>query len=242
MRALFANKKIDYEKACRLTRYEMELREKQIELVQLQTWAIKNQKKIVVIFEGRDLAGKGGAIRRITAHINPRYFKIVALDKPTKAEQGQWYFQRYVNQLPKPGEIVFFDRSWYNRAMVEPVNGFCTRKQYRTFMSQVNDFERMIIQSNTILIKFYFSITKEEQARRLTEVKASELKRWKISPLDEKAQELWNQYSKYKRAMHKKTNTDYAPWVIIDANKKTTARLQAISHILETVPYKKKRR
>lgn len=242
LKALFANKNIDLEKAIRDAQYETELRKKQAELVKLQTWVIQNKKKIVIIFEGRDVAGKGGAIRRLTAHINPRHFKIVALDIPTIAEQGQWYFQRYVNQLPKPGEIVFFDRSWYNRAVVEPVNGFCTKEEYSIFMSQVNDFERMIIQSNTILIKFYFSITKDEQARRLAEIKESDLKRWKISPVDERAQELWNQYTKYKKLMHKKTNTDYAPWVIIDANKKTNARIEAINHILSTIPYKTRRK
>jgi polyphosphate kinase len=239
LKALFANKKVDLEKALQGAQYETELRNKQAELVKLQAWAINNDKKIVIIFEGRDVAGKGGAIRRLSAHINPRYYKIVALDIPTIEEQGQWYFQRYVNQLPKPGEIVFFDRSWYNRAVVEPVNGFCTKKEYNVFMSQVNDFERMIIQSNTILIKFYFSITKEEQARRLAEIKESDLKRWKISPVDERAQELWDEYTKYKRLMHKKTSTELAPWVIIDANKKTDARIAAINHILKTVPYKK---
>jgi polyphosphate kinase 2 len=238
LKALFANKKVDLEKALRDAQYEEALREKQAELVKLQAWAIKNNKKIIINFEGRDVAGKGGAIRRLSAHINPRYYKIVALDIPTIEEQGQWYFQRYVNHLPKPGEIVFFDRSWYNRAVVEPVNGFCTKKEYSIFMSQVNDFERMIIQSNTILIKFYFSITKKEQARRFAEIQESDLKRWKISPVDERAQELWGQYTRYKKMMYQKTNTAYAPWIIIDANKKTNARLETINHILKTIPYK----
>ena len=152
---LFAEEEINHEKVLKNIKYENRLRKHQVELVKLQSWAIENKKKIVVIFEGRDAAGKGGAIRRITAHINPRYFRIVALDKPTDDERGQWYFQRYVNQLPKPGEIVFFDRSWYNRAVVEPVNGFCSKKEYEIFNSQVNDFERMIVQSDIFLIKFY---------------------------------------------------------------------------------------
>ena len=142
LRSLFANKNTDIEKALRDTNYEINLRQRQAELVKLQSWAIKNNKKIVIIFEGRDAAGKGGAIRRISAYINPRYYRIVALPKPTDEEKGQWYFQRYVNQLPEPGKIVFFDRSWYNRAVVEPVNGFCTNEEYEIFMSQVNDFEK----------------------------------------------------------------------------------------------------
>lgn len=239
LKNLLANKKVDIEKSLNYAKYELVLREKQGELVKLQSWAIENKKKIVIIFEGRDAAGKGGAIRRITAHINPRYFRIVALDKPTEDEKGQWFFQRYVNKLPKPGEIVFFDRSWYNRAIVEPVNGFCTKDEYHRFMGQVNDFEKMIISSDTYLIKFYFSITKDEQARRFEEIKKSNLKKWKMSPLDEKAQELWDQYTNYKVKMFGKTNTKAAPWVIIDANKKTTARIEAIEHILKVIPYKK---
>jgi polyphosphate kinase 2 len=238
LRSLYSSKNVDIEKASRDAKYEINLRQRQAELVKLQSWAIKNNKKIVIIFEGRDAAGKGGAIRRISAFINPRYYKIVALPKPTEDEKGQWYFQRYVNQLPKPGKIVFFDRSWYNRAVVEPVNGFCTNEEYEIFMSQVNDFEKMIIQSNTYFIKFYFSITKEEQKKRFDEIKKSKLKRWKISPVDERAQELWDEYTKYKQVMLEKTNTAHAPWVIIKANKKTEARLEAINHILKVIPYK----
>ena len=237
LKNLFVNKKIDLEKSLRYSKYEIELRKRQEELVKLQAWTIKNKKKIVVIFEGRDAAGKGGAIRRITAHINPRYFRIIALNKPTEDERGQWYFQRYVNHLPKQGEIVFFDRSWYNRAVVEPVNGFCTPEEYETFMSQVNDFEKMILSSGTYLIKFYFSITKEEQAKRFKEIMNSDLKRWKLSPVDKAAQRLWNKYTEYKDAMFKKTNTKSAPWIIIKADRKTKARLAAIEHVLDAIPY-----
>lgn len=237
-RSLFSSKKIDVEKALRVARYELALREKQVELVKLQSWAIQTGQKIAVIFEGRDAAGKGGAIRRITAHINPRHYRIVALNIPTDDERGQWYFQRYVNQLPKPGEMVFFDRSWYNRAVVEPVNGFCSDEDYDIFMSQVNEFEKMIIQSNTFLVKFYFSISKDEQAKRFEEIKRSNLKRWKISPVDERAQVLWDDYTKYKQVMFDETNTDYAPWNILDANQKTVARLAAIEHLLDVIPYK----
>jgi polyphosphate kinase 2 len=191
----------------------------------------------VILFEGRDAAGKGGAIRRITEYINPRHFKTIALDIPTFDEKNQWFFQRYINHLPKPGEIVFFDRSWYNRAVVEPVNNFCNDKQYKIFMSQVNDFERMIVQSDIYLIKFYFSITKKEQAKRFEEIRNSPLKRWKMTSVDEKAQALWDDYTKYKEKMFKKTNTKIAPWEIIDANNKPEARLKAISYILENIPY-----
>ena len=153
---LFADRKVDLERALRMTKYEMKLRELQAELIRVQKWGLENGRKMVIVFEGRDAAGKGGAIRRSTAHINPRHYRIVALPKPTEEEEGQWYFQRYVNRLPKPGEMVFFDRSWYNRAVVEPVNGFCTPKQYEIFMGQVNEFERMIRESDTHLIKFKY--------------------------------------------------------------------------------------
>ncbi|MCE2495123.1 MAG: polyphosphate kinase 2 [Flavobacteriales bacterium] len=234
---LLEKKKVDLEKALRYTRYELRLRQLQVELIKLQNWVIEEGKKVVGLFEGRDAAGKGGAIRRITAHINPRHYRIVALRKPTDEEAGQWYFQRYVNQLPKGGEIVFFDRSWYNRAIVEPVNGFCTPSQYEIFMSQVNEFERMIQESNIHLIKFYFSITKDEQASRFKDISKSPLKKWKMSPVDEKAQELWDDYTKYKDAMFAKTNLPTSPWVIVQANDKTDARIEAAKHLLRTIPY-----
>lgn len=234
---LLADKKTNVEKALRITRYEIHLRELQAELIKLQTWVIKEQKKVVILFEGRDSAGKGGAIRRITAHINPRHYKKVALTIPTEDERGQWYFQRYANNLPKPGEMVFFDRSWYNRAVVEPVNGFCTDEEYHRFMGQVNDFERMLVESGTFLIKFYFSISKEEQAKRFKEIKSNPLKKWKMSPVDEKAQELWDDYTHYKNLMFDKTDTELCPWHIIEADRKTSARIEATQHILKTIPY-----
>ena len=237
LHALLRNKKLNLDKVLEETRYSLEIRKQQEELIKLQSWVIENDKKVVILFEGRDAAGKGGAIRRITEYINPRHFRIIALNIPTDDERKQWFFQRYINQLPKPGEIVFFDRSWYNRAVVEPVNNFCTEEEYQIFMSQVNDFEKMLIQSDTYLIKFYFSISKSEQAKRFREIKKNPLKRWKMTPVDEKAQALWEEYSKYKRKMFKATNTSLAPWVIIDANQKSKARLKAIKHILETIPY-----
>lgn len=239
LKFLFADKKTNPTKALRTTKYELEFKELQAKLIDLQNWVIAKKKKVVVIFEGRDAAGKGGAIRRITAHINPRQFRIVALPKPTVEEQGQWYFQRYVNRLPKPGEIVFFDRSWYNRAVLEPVNGFCTKPQYQNFMKQVNSFERMILDSDTFLIKFYFSISKEEQARRFKEIKSNPLKKWKMTAVDRRAQELWDEYTAFKLRMFEHTNLPHSPWIIIHADKKYEARIKAIQHIIETIPYEK---
>jgi polyphosphate kinase len=239
LKYLLADKKVNLEKTLRMARYELGLRHLQEDLITLQDWVIKGDRKIVAIFEGRDAAGKGGAIRRITSHINPRHYRQVALTKPTEEERGQWYFQRYVNQLPKPGEMVFFDRSWYNRAVVEPVNGFCTQEEYQIFMGQVNDFEKMIVESGIHLIKFYFSITKDEQARRFKDIKSSPLKKWKMTSVDEKAQDLWDEYTRYKQVMFEKTNTEKCPWTIIKADRKTFARIEATRHILTCIPYDK---
>lgn len=234
---LLKSKKTNVAKALEDAKYVVTLAKKQEELIKLQNWVIENDKKVVILFEGRDAAGKGGAIRRISQYINPRHFRVVALDIPTDDEKKQWFFQRYINHLPKPGEMVFFDRSWYNRAVVEPVNSFCTEEEYTIFMGQVNPFERMLVESNTYLIKLYFSINKEEQAKRFAEIKDNPLKRWKMTPVDEKAQALWDDYSQYKLKMFEKTDTQIAPWVIIDANKKSSARLEAISTILSEIPY-----
>lgn len=237
--ALYSKEPINVERAVRYIDYERKLKKLQVELIKLQKWVIKNDERIIVIFQGRDAAGKGGAIRRITERINPRFMRIVALPKPTEDEQTQWYFQRYVAQLPKAGEMVFFDRSWYNRAVVEPVNGFCSEHQYQTFMNQVNDFERMILESGIHLVKIYMSISKKEQAKRFLEIKTDPLKQWKMTKVDERAQELWDDYTKYKDAMFEKTNTELSPWKIIRANKKTEARVNAINHILKSIPYQK---
>lgn len=239
LKALMSKEPLNIDRAIRYINYERKLKKLQVEMIRLQSWAIENDKKIVVLFEGRDAAGKGGAIRRITERINPRHIKIVALPKPTEDEQTQWYFQRYIHQLPKAGEIVFFNRSWYNRAVVEPVNGFCTQDEYQVFMNQVNDFERMILESGIYLVKIYMSINKKEQSKRFEEIKNDPLKQWKISPVDEKAQELWDEYTTYKNAMFAKTNTESAPWKIIRANRKTEARMNAINHILKVIPYDK---
>jgi polyphosphate kinase 2 len=238
LHTLLSNKKVNIAQALEEVNYITEVRKQQEELIKLQQWVIENDKKLVILFEGRDAAGKGGAIRRITEYLNPRHFSIKALNKPTPDEKKQWFFQRYVNELPNPGQIVFFDRSWYNRAVVEPVNGFCEPKEYEIFMKHVNYFEKMLIESDTYLIKFYFSITKKEQNKRFKDIKKNPLKRWKMTAVDAKAQELWDEYTKYKERMFKETNTELAPWNIIEADKKSTARVAAIAHILETVPYK----
>lgn len=224
-------------KAVRIMNYENKLKKLQVELIKLQKWVADNDEKVVILFEGRDAAGKGGAIRRITQHLNPREFKVVALPKPTDEERGEWYFQRYINNLPREGKIVFFDRSYYNRAVVEPVNGFCTDKEYNIFMNQVNDFERMIIESGIRLIKFYFSISKTEQAKRFADIKSSPVKKWKFSPVDQRAIRLWDKYTEYKKTMFDKTDTEIAPWHIIRANRKSSARLEAIRKVLEIIPY-----
>lgn len=237
--ALLTQNGYDPAKAIRYVRYEKKLEELQIELIRLQKWALENQEKIVVIFEGRDAAGKGGAIRRIVERINPRHHRIVALPKPTEDEQTQWYFQRYINQLPKGGEIVFFDRSWYNRAVVEPVNGFCTQEEYEIFMNQVIGFENMLVESGIRLVKIYLSISKYEQARRFALIKSNPLKVWKITPVDEKAQELWDVYTEYKERMFQLTQNEGVPFKIIKANRKTAARLKVMQHLLDSIPYDK---
>ena len=206
-------------------------------MIKLQQWVEAEGEKLVVIFEGRDAAGKGGAIRRFTQHLNPRELNVVALSKPTDEEKSQWYFQRYIKNLPRNGQITFFDRSWYNRAVVEPVNGFCTPKEYEVFMSQVNQFEKMIIDSGVRVVKFYFSISKDEQSRRFEDIKSSPVKKWKFSKVDELALGLWDDYTSYKSKMFKQTNTEIAPWIIISANKKSRARVEVVEKLLELIPY-----
>lgn len=236
---LLSQDTLNVDRAIRYIDYERKLKRLQTEFIRLQKWIIQNDKRMIVIFEGRDAAGKGGAIRRITERINPRHIKIVALPKPTEDEQSQWYFQRYINQLPKAGEMVFFNRSWYNRAVVEPVNGFCTQEDYQRFMNQVNEFERMILESGIYLVKIYMSISKKEQAKRFEDIQQDPLKQWKMTPVDEKAQELWDDYTHYKDEMFAKTNTVMAPWKIIKANRKTDARVNAMNHVLKSIPYDK---
>lgn len=217
--------------------YEEELKNLQVELLKLQNHVKEQGLKILIIFEGVDAAGKGGTIKRITEHLNPRGARIVALDKPSDVEKTQWYFQRYVQHLPSAGEMVFFDRSWYNRAGVEPVMGFCTPDEHREFLNQVGEFERMLVNSGIILFKFYFSITKKEQAKRFKERKTDPLKQYKLSPVDAKSQELWDRYMEAKHSMLRASHTGIAPWVIVHADNKKKARLNCIKHILSSIEY-----
>lgn len=234
---IFKNGNGKAEKIRETLAYELELEQLQIELVKLQRWIQAKKKRVAILFEGRDAAGKGGTIRRFTEHINPRAMRVVALPKPSDIEKGQWYFQRYVSQLPNIGEIVFFDRSWYNRAVVEPVNKFCTKKEYSIFMRQVPEFEHMLFEDNIILIKFWFAISKEEQLKRLNARKQNPLKQWKLSTLDKKGQQLWDQYTLYKERMFSRTHTSFSPWIIVEANSKKKARLESIKYVLNRIPY-----
>ena len=220
--------------------YEEELRNLQTELVNLQRWLAETGQRVAIIFEGRDAAGKGGTIRRFVEHLNPRSMRVVALSKPTEMERGQWYFRRYIKELPNPGEICFFDRSWYNRAVVEPVMGFCNTEQYEEFMVQVPEFEHMLYENGVKVIKFWFSISKDEQKKRFDARINNPLKRWKFSPVDQKGQELWDKYSFYKEQMFTKTHTSFCPWMIVKANSKETARLETIRHVLSQFDYNDK--
>jgi len=240
LKNVIKNKGIDYSKILRTVEYEEELKKLQIELVKLQQWVAKNNKRVAVIFEGRDAAGKGGAIRRFMEHLNPRSSRLVALNKPTDIEKGQWYFMRYIKELPNPGEIVFYDRSWYNRAVVEPVMGFCKEKEYNEFMAQVPEFEHMLYEDGLIIIKFWLSISKAEQQKRFNSRMKNPLKRWKFSPVDQKGQELWDSYSHYKNLMYSKTHTSYSPWVIVKTNNKEVARLECIRYVLSKFEYEGK--
>lgn len=234
---LVKDKNANYQKVKEVLLYEQQLKLLQVELVKLQRYIAYHKMRVAVIFEGRDAAGKGGNIRRFMEHLNPRSSRLVALNKPTEVEKGQWYFQRYIKELPNPGEIVFFDRSWYNRAVVEPVMGFCTESQYKNFLVQVPEFEHMMHEDGLVIIKFWLSITKEEQARRFEARKENPLKRWKFSPVDKKGQILWDKYTHYKSEMFSKTHTTYSPWIIVKTNDKKIARLEAMRHVLSQFDY-----
>ena len=217
--------------------YFKELFRLQGELVKLQDWVVANKVKVAVLFEGRDSAGKGGAIKRITQRLNPRVCKVVALPAPNERERTQWYFQRYISQLPAGGEIALFDRSWYNRAGVEKVMGFCTDDEYEEFLRTVPDLERMMIRSGIILIKYWFSISDDEQYNRFMMRIHDPLKQWKLSPMDLEARRLWEAYTKAKETMLERTHIPEAPWWVVAANDKKKARLNCISHLLSQIPY-----
>ena len=220
------------------SRYIEELVRLQFELIKLQEWVRIKGLRVVVIFEGRDAAGKGGVIKRITEALNPRICRTVALATPTERERGQWYFQRYVAHLPARGEMVLFDRSWYNRAGVEHVMGFCTQAEYEEFLISCPVFEEMLLRSGIILIKYWFSVSDEEQERRFLERMRNPIKRWKLSPMDLKSRELWVEYSKAKDVMLAHTDTKLSPWYMVDADNKKNARLNCIAHLLQQIPYK----
>ena len=234
---LLDSRKVNARKALVKLRYEHELEKLQIELVKLQRTVQLHGRRVAILFEGRDAAGKGGTIRRFIEHLNPRSARIVALPKPTELQKGQWYFQRYTEQLPNPGEIVFFDRSWYNRAVVEPVMGFCSQSQHEVFLRQVPEFEHMLYEDGLELVKFWFSISKEVQAERFDARRTDPLKQWKISPVDERAQERWDVYTRYKEEMFSRTHTSYAPWIRVKANDKKKARLESMRHVLSRLEY-----
>ena len=237
---LLRSKRVDARKIRRALDYERDLTHLQIELVKLQQWVQAEGRRVVVLFEGRDAAGKGGTIRRFVEHLNPRAMRVVALPTPTEDESGQWYFQRYMRQLPNRGELVFFDRSWYNRAVVEPVNGFCTPDQYERFMRQVPEFEHMLIEDGVELVKFWFSISKDVQAARFDSRRSNPLKQWKLSPLDKRAQELWDEYTRYKEAMFARTHSSFSPWILVQANVKRLARLESMRYVLSRFDYDEK--
>jgi polyphosphate kinase 2 len=217
--------------------YEKELKRLQVELLKFQNHVKDKGLKILMIFEGRDAAGKGGTIKRITEHLNPRGARVVALEKPSDKESTQWYFQRYAQHLPSAGEIVIFDRSWYNRAMVEPVMGFCTERQHHKFLKDAPEFEQMIIDEDIQMFKFYFSVSKEEQERRFKARETDPLKQYKLSPVDKESQRLWNEYSLAKFMMLSATHTKAAPWTVIKSDNKKKARINCIKHILSFVDY-----
>lgn len=237
LEVLLGQKRIDVKRVVDILKYYAELELLQIELIRLQRDVQAKGRRVAILFEGRDAAGKGGAIRRFIEHLNPRAMKVVALPKPTEVERGQWYFQRYVKELPQPGQIVFFDRSWYNRAVVEPVMGFCTKEEYEIFMRQVPEFEHMLYEDKIEIVKFWFSITKDEQKARFAERKVNPLKQWKLSPIDEEAQSKWKEYSFYKEEMFSKTHTSFSPWIIVEANNKKKARLESIRHVVSSLDY-----
>jgi len=220
--------------------YEKELKSLQVELLKFQNYVKETGQKILMIFEGRDAAGKGGTIKRITEHLNPRGARVVALEKPSEVEATQWYFQRYVTHLPCAGEIVIFDRSWYNRSMVEPVMGFCTERQHHKFLKDVPEFEKMLVDEGIKMFKFYFSVSKDEQSKRFKARETDPLKQYKLSPVDKESQRLWDEYTLAKFMMLSATHTKHAPWTIVKSDDKKKARINCIKHILNFVDYPNK--
>ncbi|MBT8190026.1 MAG: polyphosphate kinase 2 [Saprospiraceae bacterium] len=237
IRYLLETDKPDFKGVLEHLEYEEKLEEFQSKLIKFQHWIVRNDQRLLVIVEGGEFAGKGSVLRAFTEHLNPRSVKHVALPKPSDVEKKQWYFERYIDNLPKPGQLVFFDRSWYNRAIVEPVNGFCTKKDYQKFMGEVNSFEKMIKTDGIILLKCYLSISKEMQAKRIQSVKNNPLRRWEFTQVDKNAQKLWKEFKHYEKAMFDKTDTKLNPWKIFNGDKPYEARLKCISYVLNEVPF-----
>ena len=237
IKELFRTGQYPYKTKIRKAAYEQHKSELQVELLKVQNWVKQTGQKIVVMCEGRDAAGKGGTIKRFMEHLNPRAARVVALEKPTQHELGQWYFQRYLKQLPTAGEMVFFDRSWYNRAGVERVMGFCSSLQYLEFMRQVPDLERMLVRSGIRVFKYWFSVTQEEQKRRFQSRSGDPLKQWKLSPIDEQSRDKWAEYTEAKEAMFFYTDTADAPWNVIKSDDKKRARLNCMQHFLANLDY-----
>jgi polyphosphate kinase 2 len=226
-----------HNKAIRRCKREEDLKPYQSELIRLQQYLEQTRRRMIILFEGRDAAGKGGTIRRVTRYMNEKHYRVVALGKPTEEQKTQWFFQKYVREFPRGGEIVLFDRSWYNRAVVERVFGFCTDEEYENFMIGCPGFEKDIVRQGTILVKLYFSVTKEEQARRFERRKTDPLRQWKLSEIDVQAQDRWDEFTNQKYEMLKRTHTTHSPWTIIRSNDKHRARLNAMKVILNSVPY-----
>lgn len=229
-----------YAKIVKKHKLEEMLKPYQAELIKMQQYLDENKQRMIILFEGRDAAGKGGTIRRVTRYMNEKHYRVVALGKPGWDQRTQWYFQRYVRQFPRGGEVVLFDRSWYNRAMVEPVFGFCTDEEYKNFMRGVKGFEKDLVRQGTILVKLYFSVTKDEQRHRFERRRNDPLRQWKLSEVDVQAQDRWDDFTELKYKMLKRTSTFEAPWVIIRSDNKHLARLNAMKVILNTVPYERR--
>ena len=240
LKHLLAHKKVDLKEALTATRYELTLREIQAELVKMQLWIIANNMKVMLLFHGGDPSEKSGIIRKILSHNNPRHYRVeVNLPHRSQKTNGEWYFKKFVEKLPQEGEMVFWDRSWYNRAVIEPVHGLCTQKEYEMFMEQVNAFEKMLIDSGITLIKFYFNISRKEHSRRLKEVKKSPLTKWKMTPFDEHSKELWAEYKNYKEKMISQTHTEHAPWIEINKERREEEMIEAARQLLSLIPYGK---
>ncbi|EGW54588.1 polyphosphate kinase [Candidatus Endoriftia persephone str. Guaymas] len=234
-----ARQKKNQKKAIRRFEREEALKPYQAELIQMQQYLERTGTRMIILFEGRDAAGKGGTIRRVTRYMNEKHYRVVALGKPTEEQRTQWFFQKYVRECPSGGEVVLFDRSWYNRAVVEPIFGFCTQEEYEHFMIGCPGFEKDLVRQGTILVKLYFSVTKEEQARRFERRKSDPLRQWKLSEIDVQAQDRWDDFTNQKYEMLRRTNTTHAPWTIIRSNDKHQARINAMKVILNAVPYQR---